>query len=141
MMCKNLGRVPHNGAKFLMKKGFFHFLKPKISRDIFRISKKYICYFFDVNKAKSFVWGREIEDKGLACWLFHDKNGPMYFLPVNKHDNCYGKMFLLEITQSDFNPHKILLRGCRSTGVFSSFRYSYMLYFSYKIGPCFVFFM
>ena len=45
-----------------------------------------------------------------------------------------------KISQRAFNPHKILLRSRGSTGVFSSFRYSFMLYIIYKVGPCFTFF-
>ena len=45
------------------------------------------------------------------------------------------------IPQRGFNPYKISLRGHGCTGVFSSFIYSFMLFFSYKIGPFFAFYM
>ena len=46
----------------------------------------------------------------------------------------------LALAQRAFNPHKISVRSNGSTGVFSSFKYSFMHNFSYKIGLCFAFF-
>ena len=44
------------------------------------------------------------------------------------------------LIQRAFNPHKISLKTVGLQEVFLSFRYSFMLYFSYEIGPCFAFF-
>ena len=53
----------------------------------------------------------------LACWLYTT------YLPLRV-----------------FNPHKISLTRSGSIGFFSSFRYTFTIYFSYKIGICFAFF-
>ena len=44
-------------------------------------------------------------------------------------------LFFGKLSQRAINPYKISLRGDSS-----SFSYSFMLYFSYEIGPCFAFF-
>ena len=44
------------------------------------------------------------------------------------------KQIETEISQRAFNPHKISFGNRGSTGFFSSFRYNFMLYFSYKIN-------
>ena len=57
----------------------------------------------------------------------------------SKHDSwCQGTVYIL--AQWAFNPHKMSLWGRGSTWVLSSFRYTFMHYFSYKIGLFFAFF-
>ena len=39
---------------------------------------------------------REMEGKGLACWVLYDQNSPAYLLPINKHDNITVKCCFFE---------------------------------------------
>ena len=84
---------------------------------------------FEVNKPKKLTFQKDFS------WGKLDKRQPYKNVDL-KIGACYSSY----LSQRASNPHKISFRSRGSTGFVSSFRYSFMLYFSYKIGPCFAFF-
>ena len=61
---------------------------------IFNFHDVFMAFITNIN---TFIPVREIEDMGRACSVFHGQNGPIHLLPVNKNDDEYHKILLLEI--------------------------------------------
>ena len=102
------------------------------------------------------IWISDCTQRKVQLWPVI-KNRPLLFfqapwlgrqeLGANWKQDCkswgiynLGFNIVSTLAQWDFNPHKMSLWGHGSTWVLSSFRYTFMHYFSYKIGLFFTFF-